>query len=65
MPPQRPPLTPLDVRVAPVVLVGTALWAVALVVLLVAGGSAQWRWTCVVGIALGGFGLFVARRRGG
>jgi hypothetical protein len=49
-----------------VVLAGTALWVVALVVLLVLGDRVDrmWTWTCVVGIALAGVGLGVMRLQG-
>lgn len=47
--------------------VGTAGWAVALVVLLILGdrvppGDRWWIWTCVTGICLGGFGFWYAPR---
>jgi hypothetical protein len=43
--------------------VGTAAWAVALVVLLIArdalpAGSGWWVWTCVTGLAMGLFALW-------
>lgn len=43
--------------------VGTAAWAVALVVLLIArdalpAGSRWWLWTCVVGLVMGLFALW-------
>jgi hypothetical protein len=49
-----------------VVLAGTALWVVALVVLLVLGDRVDrmWTWTCVAGIALAGIGLGVMRLQG-
>jgi hypothetical protein len=53
-----------------VVVVGTALWAVALVVTLVVpalhtGERSWWPWTCVTGIALGLFaGWYVRSGRG-
>ncbi len=42
-----------------VVLAGAALWAVALVVLLLLGDRVQpvWIWTCVAGIVLAGLGV--------
>nr|PZN41033.1 MAG: hypothetical protein DIU60_17845 [Actinomycetota bacterium] len=46
-------------------LVGTALWAIALVVLLIARPAAAepwWPWTCVAGIVGGLFGLWYSRR---
>ncbi|QKG22549.1 hypothetical protein ACTIVE_4189 [Actinomadura verrucosospora] len=51
-----------DVRVA---LAGTAAWAVALVVLLVAGtpsGDDWWLWVCVTGIVTGLFGVWYIPR---
>ena len=61
---QAPP--PLRVDTVRVVLAGTALWVVALVVLLVLGDRVDrmWTWTCVVGIALAGVGLGVMRLQG-
>jgi hypothetical protein len=49
-----------------VVLAGTALWVVALVVLLFLGDRVDrmWTWTCVAGIALAGIGLGVMRLQG-
>jgi uncharacterized protein DUF2530 len=61
---QAPP--PLRVDTARVVLAGTAVWVVALVVLLLLGDRVDrmWTWTCVVGIALAGVGLGVMRLQG-
>ncbi|MGY1621180.1 DUF2530 domain-containing protein [Geodermatophilus sp. SYSU D00965] len=61
---QAPP--PLRVDTVRVVLIGTALWAVALVVLLLLGDRVDrvWTWTCVAGIALAGVGLAVMRQQG-
>jgi hypothetical protein len=61
---QAPP--PLQVDTVRVVLAGTALWAVALVVLLLLGDRVDrvWTWTCVAGIALAGVGLAVMRLQG-
>ncbi|MFW3170645.1 DUF2530 domain-containing protein [Geodermatophilus sp. CPCC 206100] len=61
---QAPP--PLHVDTVRVVLAGAALWAVALVVLLVLGDRVDrvWTWTCVVGILLAGVGLGVMRLQG-
>jgi hypothetical protein len=49
-----------------VVLAGTAVWVVALVVLLLLGDRVDrmWTWTCVAGIALAGVGLGVMRLQG-
>ena len=48
------------------VLAGTAVWAVALVVLLLLGDRVDrlWTWTCVAAIALAGLGLVVMRLQG-
>jgi hypothetical protein len=61
---QAPP--PLRVDTARVVLAGTAVWAVALVVLLLLGDRVDrlWTWTCLAAIALAGLGLFVMRLQG-
>jgi hypothetical protein len=61
---QAPP--PLRVDTVRVVLAGAALWAIALVVLLLLGDRVDrvWTWTCVAGIALAGVGLAVMRRQG-
>jgi Protein of unknown function (DUF2530) len=61
---QAPP--PLRVDTVRVVLAGTALWAVALVVVLSLGDRLDraWAWTCVAGIALAGVGLGVMRIQG-
>jgi hypothetical protein len=61
---QAPP--PLQVDTARVVLIGTALWTVALVVLLVLGHRVDrvWTWTCVAAIGLAFLGLFVMRLQG-
>ncbi|MGL4744114.1 MAG: DUF2530 domain-containing protein [Phycicoccus sp.] len=50
-----------------IALVGTAVWAVALVVVLVVpalhtGERSWWPWTCVAGMALGGFAWWFVRR---
>jgi hypothetical protein len=46
--------------------IGTALWAVALVVLLVLGDRVDevWTWTCVAAIALAVLGLGIMRWQG-
>jgi uncharacterized protein DUF2530 len=61
---QAPP--PLRVDTARVVLAGTALWAIALVVVLLLGDRVErlWTWTCVVGILLAGIGFGVMRLQG-
>ena len=57
---------PLHVDTVRVVLAGTALWVVALVVLLLLGDRVDrvWTWTCVAGIALAFVGLGVMRLQG-
>ena len=57
---------PLQVDTARVVLAGTALWAVALVVLLILGDRVDrmWTWTCVAAIGLAVLGLGVMRLQG-
>ena len=69
--PRRPDPEPLETNDRPVVLVGITLWAVAFVVLVVffrddlrRHDAEWWLWTCLIGIALGLYGLyFDARRR--
>ena len=64
--PTKPAPPPLRVDTARVVLIGIALWAVALVVLLVLGDRVDrlWTWTCVAAIGLGLLGLGVMRLQG-
>jgi uncharacterized membrane-anchored protein len=54
------------VDTARVVLAGTALWAIALVVLLLLGDRVDrmWTWTCVAAIGLALLGLAVMRLQG-
>ena len=61
---QAPP--PLRVDTVRVVLAGTALWVLALVVLLLLGDRVDrvWTWTCVAGIVLPGIGLGIMRLQG-
>jgi hypothetical protein len=61
---QAPP--PLQVDTVRVVLAATALWVVALVVLLLLGDRVDrvWTWTCVAGILLAGVGLGIMRLQG-
>jgi hypothetical protein len=49
-----------------IVLVGTALWALALVVLLLLGDRVDplWKWTCVAAIGLAGIGTAIMRWQG-
>ena len=64
--PTRPSPPPLRVDTARVVQVGTALWAVALVVLLVLGDRVDrvWTWTCLAAIGLAVLGLGIMRWQG-
>ena len=61
---QAPP--PLRVDILRVVLAGTALWSVALVVLLLLGDRVDrvWTWTCIAAIVLAGLGLALMRWQG-
>jgi hypothetical protein len=62
----KPAPPPLQVDTVRVVLIGTALWAVALVVLLFLGDRVDrlWVWTCVAAIVLAGIGLGIMRLQG-
>ena len=64
--PTRKAPPPLQVDTLRVVLAGTALWVLALVVLLVLGDRVDrmWTWTCVAAIGLGVLGLGVMRWQG-
>jgi hypothetical protein len=64
--PTRPSPPPLTVDTGRVVQVGIALWAVALVVLLVLGDRVDrvWTWTCLAAIALAVLGLGIMRWQG-
>ncbi len=57
--PSHPAPPPLQVDTVRVVLAGAALWAVALVVLLLLGDRVErvWIWTCVAGIVCAGLGI--------
>jgi hypothetical protein len=61
---QAPP--PLRVDTARVVLIGAALWVVALVVLLLLGDRVDrmWTWTCLAAVALGVLGLWIMKLQG-
>jgi Protein of unknown function (DUF2530) len=63
MPQRSRELQPLDTPAAPVLIVGTVLFAVALIVVVLAGGPARWREICGCGIALGLIGAPMTRRR--
>jgi hypothetical protein len=64
--PSRKAPPPLQVDTLRVVIVGTALWAVALVVLLLLGDRVDrlWTWTCVAGIGLAAIGVGIMRWQG-
>jgi hypothetical protein len=64
--PSRPAPPPLQVDTAKVVLAITAVWVVALVVLLLLGDRVDdvWIWTCVCAIVLAGLGLALMRWQG-
>jgi hypothetical protein len=64
--PTRPSPPPLQVDTVRVVQAGTALWSVALVVLLVLGDRVDrvWTWTCVAAIVLAVLGLGLMRWQG-
>jgi hypothetical protein len=64
--PARKAPPPLQVDTLRVVLVGPAVWAVALVVLLVLGDRVDrmWTWTCVAAIGLAGVGIGIMRWQG-
>jgi uncharacterized protein DUF2530 len=64
--PTKPAPPPLQVDTTRVVLTGIALWAVALVVLLLLGDRVDrlWTWTCVTAIGLAVLGLGVMRLQG-
>lgn len=68
-PPRRPDPLPLETDDVPVVVAGTALWALALLALLpftgrlADDGRLWWLWTCAAGIAVGLFGIRYCRRR--
>jgi hypothetical protein len=60
--PELPPMRTNDVLVAAI---GTVAWAIALVVLLIAGapeGRHWWVWVCVAGICIGVFGMWYMPR---
>jgi hypothetical protein len=62
-------LKPMEVDVARIVLIGTALYAVVAVVLLCLysslenAGHERWPWVAVSGVGLGLIGLFYLKRR--
>jgi membrane protein DedA with SNARE-associated domain len=69
---RRPDPEPLKTNDKLIVWVGIALWAVALLVLgvffrddLRRHHAEWWLWTCVVGIGIGFWGMWVIRNRDG
>jgi UPF0716 family protein affecting phage T7 exclusion len=64
--PTRPSPPPLQVDTVRVVVAGTALWAVALIVLLLLGDQVDrvWTWTCIAAIVLAALGLGLMRWQG-
>lgn len=66
---RRPDPPPLRTNDRAVILVGMAVWAVLLVLAVVArhrlsaDGHGWWVWTPVAGLALGCYGLYYVRRR--
>ncbi|MFC6236614.1 DUF2530 domain-containing protein [Longivirga aurantiaca] len=64
-----PEVAPLDVDGVGAVAVGTAAWAVGLVLCLVLrgpladAGNGWWTWVCLTGAVLGLAGLWYVRRR--
>jgi len=64
---RRPAPPPLEANDRLVTAVGTAAWAVALIVVLVLRDSLPaaerwWLWTCVAGLCMGIFGLWYVPR---
>lgn len=59
--PTRPTPEPLRVNVVAIVAVGTIIWFLALVVLLVIGGHRDWVWVCLCGGGLGLIGIPLIR----
>jgi hypothetical protein len=65
-PVSKPVIEPLQTNDTATILVGTGLWAIALIALLIFQPTPDhqwWIWTCAAGIAGGVFGLFYIRRR--
>ena len=68
---RRPDPAPVKTDDRKAMLVGTALWLVALVILLLFlrpildGGSRWLLWTCATGLALGLLGILYTNRRHG
>ena len=58
----KPRPEPLDPPMVPFALAGMAAFAVAGVVVLLAGGRHEWLWTCLAGVLVGIPGLLVMLR---
>ncbi|MFG2078222.1 Protein of unknown function [Nonomuraea maritima] len=59
----HPDPEPIKTNDLAAVATGTAIWAVALVILLIfRPGHTWWIWTCVTGIAFGFLGMWLVRR---
>jgi Protein of unknown function (DUF2530) len=66
-PPRRPAPPPLEANDRQVTVIGTAVWAGALVILLIlrdqlAADQRWWIWTCVAGVCMGLFALWYVPR---
>ena len=62
---RRPDPPPLQTNDVPIAMVGTAAWAVALVVLLLIGlpePDRWWLWVCAFGVGIGLFGVWYIPR---
>lgn len=68
-PPRRPDPAPIEVNEVRLIGIGTAAWAVALIVILPfhaslsAHGRGDWLWICVAAIGGGFFGMWYSHRR--
>jgi uncharacterized membrane protein YhaH (DUF805 family) len=64
--PTRSAPPPLQVDTLRVVVAGMAIWAVALVVLLVLGDRVDrmWTWTCVAALGLAAVGIWIMQLQG-
>jgi Protein of unknown function (DUF2530) len=65
--PRRPAPPPLEANDRQVTVIGTAVWAVALVILLILrdqlpADDRWWIWTCVAGVCMGLFALWYVPR---
>ena len=58
----KPRIEPLDPPMVPFAVAGMAAFAVAGVIVLLAGGPVGWRWICVAGVLTGIPGLLTMLR---